>query len=365
MSRDKHECPLCKELITINMIKGIFYQKYISQDEGVIKSKFIADSSDVEERDIQNGDIRISEEHCTIYHINFYEDWNTDLNADTFTELDWDDDFPKELNFNEKCRTLVRDDIFASFYNPERYRLPENIYVDSYVWNSKMNKETKKMFLQKFIYVYIITKFEEFAEDEGFEHFPESEEENSEEENSESEDDGGKGTKRKSKRRSARKTKRKSVRKSRKSKRKSARKSRKSKRKSRKSKRKSRKSKRKSRKSKRKSTRKSKRKSKKSARKSKRKSTRKSKRKSARKSKRKSVRKSARKSKRKSVRKSKRKSDSDYSDKCKKSSLKKYITRPGPPYPAQKCEYRVLLGNDGNIYRSSPNKNGIFSWKKI
>ena len=264
MSGDNYECPLCKELITINMIKGTFYQKYISEDEGVIKSKFISDSSDVKERDIQNGDIRISQEYCTIYHINFYEDWNKDLNADTFTGLDWDDDFPKGLNFNEKCRTLVRDDIFASFYRPERYRLPKNIYVDSYVWNSKMNKETKKMFLQKFIYVYIITEFIEFNVDEGFEHFPESEEENSdsEEENSDSEDDGiGINLQQKSVKKS--KSKRKSVKKSKsKSKRKSVKKS----------------------KSKRKSVMKSK---------SKRKSVKKSKRKSAKKSKRKSNKKSS------------------------------------------------------------------------
>ena len=89
--------------------------------------------------------------------------------------------------------------------------------------------------------------------------------------------------------------------------------------------------------------------------------SRKSKRKS-RKSKRKS-RKSKRKSKRKS-RKSKRKSRKS-SGRCEKSNLKKYITRPGPQYPAQNCKYSIRTGNDGNMYRSIPNKNGVFSWKKL
>ena len=98
------------------------------------------------------------------------------------------------------------------------------------------------------------------------------------------------------------------------------------------------------------------------------KSKRKSKsRKSKRKSKsRKSKRKSVRKSKRKSVRKSRKsKSSSKSSGRCEKSYLKKYITRPGPPYPAQNCKYSIRTGNDGNIYRSIPNKNGVFSWKKV
>ena len=98
------------------------------------------------------------------------------------------------------------------------------------------------------------------------------------------------------------------------------------------------------------------------------KSKRKSKsRKSKRKSKsRKSKRKSVRKSKRKSVRKSRKsKSSSKSSGRCEKSYLKKYITRPGPSYPAQNCKYSIRTGNDGNIYRSIPNKNGVFSWKKV
>ena len=181
MSRENYECPLCKELITINMIKGTFYEKYIGDgyDGIVIKAKF---SSEVEERDIKNGDIRITQEYCNIYHNHFHEDWNRDLNADTVTALDWDAEFPAGLTFNQKCRNLLRDNFLDTFYHPERYRLPENIYVDSSVWNRKMNKGTKQMFLEKFTYVYIITEFVEFAEDEGFEHFPESDSEESDSE---------------------------------------------------------------------------------------------------------------------------------------------------------------------------------------
>ena len=100
--------------------------------------------------------------------------------------------------------------------------------------------------------------------------------------------------------------------------------------------------------------------------KSKNKSTRRKSR-SRSKSKRKSGSKS--KSKRKSKTKSKRnkmKSKSISKEKkCKKSSIKKYISRPGPPYPAQDCKNKTKSGNDGNKYRSSPNKNGIFRWKKL
>ena len=66
-------------------------------------------------------------------------------------------------------------------------------------------------------------------------------------------------------------------------------------------------------------------------------------------------------------RKSKRKTKSKTKSlgKCEKSNLKKYRSRPGPPYPAQNCKNKSKKGNDGEVYRSSPNKNGIFTWKKI
>ena len=50
---------------------------------------------------------------------------------------------------------------------------------------------------------------------------------------------------------------------------------------------------------------------------------------------------------------------------CESSNLKKYINRPGPPYPAQNCKNHEKKGNDGKMYKSTSNKNGIFSWKLI
>lgn len=80
----------------------------------------------------------------------------------------------------------------------------------------------------------------------------------------------------------------------------------------------------------------------------------------------KSSRKSKKKSKlrKKSPKKSKKKNQTSSSD-CKKSSQKKYRSRPGPPYPAQNCKNKSKKGNDGNKYKSKPNKNGIYRWVKI
>ena len=50
---------------------------------------------------------------------------------------------------------------------------------------------------------------------------------------------------------------------------------------------------------------------------------------------------------------------------CEKSNLKKYVNRPGPPYPAQNCKNHVKKGNDGNKYKSTSDKNGIYKWKKL
>ena len=50
---------------------------------------------------------------------------------------------------------------------------------------------------------------------------------------------------------------------------------------------------------------------------------------------------------------------------CKKSNLKKYVTRPGPPFPAQKCRGLIKHGNDNILYKSVASKNGIYKWQKI
>jgi len=49
---------------------------------------------------------------------------------------------------------------------------------------------------------------------------------------------------------------------------------------------------------------------------------------------------------------------------CSRQSTKKYAERPSPPYPANECCHSVMIGNDGNTYRSTQNKHGVCSWKK-
>jgi hypothetical protein len=46
-------------------------------------------------------------------------------------------------------------------------------------------------------------------------------------------------------------------------------------------------------------------------------------------------------------------------------TLKKYKERPSPPFPANKCCGKKMAGNDGSMYLSTPNKNGVCAWRKI
>lgn len=46
-------------------------------------------------------------------------------------------------------------------------------------------------------------------------------------------------------------------------------------------------------------------------------------------------------------------------------TLKKYKGRKSPPYPANKNCGKKMKGNDGNMYESRSNKNGVCSWKKV
>ena len=50
---------------------------------------------------------------------------------------------------------------------------------------------------------------------------------------------------------------------------------------------------------------------------------------------------------------------------CFMSSRTKYRVRPGPPYPAQDCKNRRMIGNDRFYYKSNPDKNGTYRWVKI
>jgi hypothetical protein len=50
---------------------------------------------------------------------------------------------------------------------------------------------------------------------------------------------------------------------------------------------------------------------------------------------------------------------------CKKQTLKKYLTRPSPPYPAALCVGKKKKGNDGLIYVSKIGINyGSPKWVK-
>jgi hypothetical protein len=48
---------------------------------------------------------------------------------------------------------------------------------------------------------------------------------------------------------------------------------------------------------------------------------------------------------------------------CVKQNSKK--SRPSPPYSANQCCGRTMVGNDGQKYKSRPNVYGICSWIKL
>jgi hypothetical protein len=46
-------------------------------------------------------------------------------------------------------------------------------------------------------------------------------------------------------------------------------------------------------------------------------------------------------------------------------TTKKYLSRPSPPYPANKCCGKTMTGNDGAKYIAAQNAFGICAWKKV
>jgi hypothetical protein len=50
---------------------------------------------------------------------------------------------------------------------------------------------------------------------------------------------------------------------------------------------------------------------------------------------------------------------------CSPESTSEYINRVGPAFPASRCHGAVIVGNDGTNYVSSPDKNGVFSWRSL
>ena len=51
--------------------------------------------------------------------------------------------------------------------------------------------------------------------------------------------------------------------------------------------------------------------------------------------------------------------------KCsKKETTKKYLSRPSPAYPANECKFMKKKGNDGTMYKSVKNSQGVYRWQK-
>jgi hypothetical protein len=50
---------------------------------------------------------------------------------------------------------------------------------------------------------------------------------------------------------------------------------------------------------------------------------------------------------------------------CVKQTISKYLNRPSPPYPANECCNKEMLGNDGQMYVSKRSSNGVCRWVKV
>jgi hypothetical protein len=50
---------------------------------------------------------------------------------------------------------------------------------------------------------------------------------------------------------------------------------------------------------------------------------------------------------------------------CRKETLKKYRTRPSPPYRAKFCVGKTKKGNDGHMYVSRSDYNASARWVRV
>ncbi len=50
---------------------------------------------------------------------------------------------------------------------------------------------------------------------------------------------------------------------------------------------------------------------------------------------------------------------------CVKKSTKKYLSRKSPPFPANRCRGRKMMGNDGQMYLSVNTVNNVCRWVKV
>ena len=47
---------------------------------------------------------------------------------------------------------------------------------------------------------------------------------------------------------------------------------------------------------------------------------------------------------------------------CVIQDTKKYVKRPSPPFQANKCKNMTKKGNNGNFFKSTADKNGVYKW---
>ena len=47
---------------------------------------------------------------------------------------------------------------------------------------------------------------------------------------------------------------------------------------------------------------------------------------------------------------------------CVIQDTKKYVKRPSPPFPANKCKNMTKKGNNNKFFKSTADKNGVYKW---
>ena len=47
---------------------------------------------------------------------------------------------------------------------------------------------------------------------------------------------------------------------------------------------------------------------------------------------------------------------------CVIQNTKKYVKRPSPPFPANKCKNKTKKGNNGKFFKSTADKKGVYKW---
>jgi len=50
---------------------------------------------------------------------------------------------------------------------------------------------------------------------------------------------------------------------------------------------------------------------------------------------------------------------------CVIQTTKKYVKRPSPPFPANKCKNKTKKGNNNKFFKSTADKNGVYKWVSL